>query len=366
MNLVRLQIEQFRGFDRAELELGPGLNLFTGGNGAGKTSLLEAVYLLAYGRSFRGAVRDGVIRRGQPALRVFAELVDAHGRSRRLGLERSGREALARVDGQAVAGLGDLYRQIAVVCFEPGSHALIGGGSEHRRRFVDWTLFHVEPDFLPVWRRTQRALRQRNALLKVPGPQDLAALEAWDLELAEAGERLTQLRQTWLERFVPTLRATAARLLPGVGEARLQFQRGWAAGEETLASALRNARGRDAVLGHTTVGPHRADWSLSYAALPGRETFSRGQEKLTALACVLAQAQTYAADMGIWPILCLDDLASELDRAHLGWVFQWLATLPAQWLLTGTEEAAPLQRLAGVRFHVEQDADRQGRVTRLL
>jgi DNA replication and repair protein RecF len=366
VRLLRLQIEQFRAFDRVELSLDPGLNLFTGGNGAGKTSVLEAVHLLAYGRSFRGAVRDGLIRRGQPNLRVFAEVEDEHGLSHRLGLERGLREGQGRVDGQTVAALSDLYRQIAVVCFEPGSHELIGGGSEHRRRFLDWTLFHVEPDFLPAWRRTQRALRQRNALLKQAGSPDLAALDAWETELAEAGESLTRQREAWLDRFMPHLRVTAGRLLPEVGEATLRFQRGWPASEESLASALRQARARDTVLGHTTVGPHRADWSLAYPALPGRETFSRGQEKLSALACVLAQAEAFAAARGAWPILCLDDLASELDRAHQSLVLDWLDGTPAQWLLTGTEEMPALKHRAGARFHVEQDIERRGQVARLL
>ena len=361
MRLERLQIEQFRGFERVELSLDPGLNLFTGGNGAGKTSILEAVYLLAYGRSFRGAVRDGLIRRGQLSLRVFAEIRTAGGSVRRLGLERGVREGHARIDGETVSGYSELYRQIAVVCFEPGSHELIAGGSEYRRRFLDWTLFHVEPEFLATWRRTQRALRQRNALLKQVAAADAAVLEAWEVELAEAGERLTAQREAWLQRFLPHLAATAAHFLPEVGPVALRFQRGWPGEGGGLAGALRAARARDGVLGHTTVGPHRADWSLGYAELPSRETFSRGQEKLSALACVLAQAEAFAAARGFWPILCLDDLASELDRAHWGLVLDWLERVPAQWLLTGTEAAPALVGRPGARFHVEQ-----GRIARLL
>jgi len=352
MRVERLALENFRLFDQAELHPEPGLNLFVGGNGAGKTSILEAVYLLAYGRSFRGAVRDGLIRRGEAVLRVFAEVQDSD--LRRLGLERGVRDWQARIDGRPVAGLSELYREVAVVCFEPGSHELIAGGSEYRRRYLDWALFHVEPAFLPAWRRHQRALKQRNALLK-SGTPDSASLEAWETELAESGEALTAQRENYLDRLHPLLGRLIGHLLPEAGAPQLRFQRGWAK-DVSLAEALTAARPRDALLGHTTVGPHRADWSLGFEHLPARENFSRGQEKLVALACILAQAELFAADRGAWPILCLDDLASELDRPHLEDTLEHLSRTGAQILLTGTEVPAALDAWPGNyrTFHVER------------
>jgi DNA replication and repair protein RecF len=358
----RLQLRDFRLFQQAELGLGPGLNLLTGGNGAGKTSILEALHVLAYGRSFRGAVRDGLIRRGASALQVYCELRDGSGAMRRLGLERSPRDWLARVDGGAAPNLSELYREVAVVCFEPGSHELIAGGSEQRRRFLDWLLFHVEPAFLPGWRRYQRALKQRNVWLKT-GTPDAAALDAWDIELADAGTELTRQRQAWIPRLESAVRGVATALLPELGLASLRFQRGWGNEIPDLREALQQSRPRDLMLGHTTVGPHRADWQLGYEVLPARETFSRGQEKLTALACLLAQAGTLAEARGDWPIICLDDLGSELDRTHLGWALEWLAQSPAQLLVSGTEPPVGLERWprALLTFHVEQ-----GRITPLL
>jgi DNA replication and repair protein RecF len=266
----------------------------------------------------------------------------------------------ARIDGSPVAALSDLYRAVAVVCFEPGSHALIGDGSEVRRRYLDWFLFHVEPAFLPVWRRHQRALRQRNALLKSDSP-DPAGLEAWERELADAGEALTRQRRTWLIPLTARIAALAGQLLPELGAVEIGFQPGWGEGEGGLEAALLASRRRDLALGHTSVGPHRADWQLRYEWLPHRDMLSRGQEKLTALACLLAQAEALAELRGEWPVLCLDDLASELDRTHLGWALDWLGARPAQWLLTGTD--LPARDLApGSRtFHVEQ-----GRLARLL
>jgi len=360
MWIERLRIEQLRLFDRVELELGPGLNLFTGANGAGKTSLLEAVHVLANGRSFRGAVRDGLIRRGDNALRVYAELhPDAAQPVRRLGVQRGLRDWTARIDGQPVSVLSDLYRELAVVCFEPGSHALIAGGSDNRRRFLDWALFHVEHDFLMHWRRYQRALKQRNALLKTPG-FDVDSLAGWEAEMAASGERLTEQRRHYLDRFEPALRAVAQRFLPEAGSLALRFQPGWSRG--ALADALISTRSRDVAIGHTTVGPHRAEWEVSYERLPGREVFSRGQEKLTVLACVLAQAVLFASDRGTWPAVLLDDLASELDANHLALTLDELGRGNAQVLVTGTAALPRISTLAqaSALFHVEQ-----GSVTRL-
>lgn len=359
MRLERLAFENLRLFDQAELLLEPGLSFFVGGNGAGKTSILEAVYLLAYGRSFRGAAKDGLIQRGKPLLRVFAEV--RHESLRRLGLERGLRDWQAKIDAQPVANLSELYREIAVVCFEPGSHELIAGGSEHRRRYLDWALFHVEPDFLSNWRRYQRALKQRNVLLKSGSP-DAASLDAWESELGDTGARLTEQRESYLQRLSPLLSALAKDFLPEAGAISLRFQRGWSK-DVALGEALFAARPRDTILGHTTCGPHRADWSVSYDQLLSREIFSRGQEKLTALACILAQAELFAADRGRWPILCLDDLASELDRPHLEGALARLARADAQILLTGTEQPPALDAWPGelASFHVER-----GNIARLL
>jgi DNA replication and repair protein RecF len=233
---------------------------------------------------------------------------------------------------------------------------LVTGGGEPCRRLVDWGLFHVEPDFLSLWRRYARALKQRNALLKARVRDH--QLDAWDHELAEAGEPLTRRRMAYLETLEPLLQTIAAELAPSLGSARLTFQPGWSREHVSLADALLVARDRDLANGFTSVGPHRANWRIDYTRLPGRETLSRGQAKLTALAILLAQAERHAAVCGEWPVVALDDLASELDRQHQGRVLARLCDCGAQVFITGTEAPAALAGLvaeAGV-FHVEQGA----------
>lgn len=354
MRIRRLEIRNLRCLQGAALQPGPTLNVVTGANGAGKTSLLEAIHLLAYGRSFRGRVRDGLVRSGAGALEVFVEWSEGESaRLRRAGLRHNGQTWSGRLDGEPVAQLGELCAALAVVTFEPGSHALVMGGGEARRRYLDWGLFHVEPDFLGSWRRYARALKQRNSLLRqrVGGSQ----LDAWDRELAEAGEPLTARRQDYLERLQAPLQHLALELAPALGAARLHFQPGWKRDSLSLGDALLVARERDLATGFTSVGPHRADWRVGHDRRPDNETLSRGQAKLTALACLLAQAEDFAAQRGQWPVVLLDDLASELDRDHQARLLQRLRDTDAQVFITGTALPEGLQ--AGTRlFHVEQGA----------
>lgn len=329
----------------------PGFNLITGANGSGKSSLLEALHLMAHGRSFRGRVRDGLIRYGDPDLQVVVDWTDG-AQAHRAGLRHAGSSWEARLDGAPVSQLGTLYQALAVVTFEPGSHALVQGSAEVRRRFLDWGLFHVEPGFMPVWRRHARALKQRNSLLRT---RQAAQLDAWDHELALAGESLSEYREAYVASLQPYLQAAIAELLPAAGAVQLSMQPGWRRQELALVDAMLLGRERDLLLGHTSLGPHRADLLVGLRELPGRDGLSRGQAKLVALSMLLAQAAQLADHAGDWPVLCFDDLASELDRDHQGRVLRRLQACGAQVLITGTEASPELAAAAPHpgRFHVE-------------
>ena len=356
MKVTRLEFSGLRSFEAGRLDPGGGLNLLVGPNGSGKTSVLEALHLMAYGRSFRGRVRDGLIRNGADALEVFVEWQEGSGRTRRAGLRHSGQAWEGRLDGGPLGQLGDLCAALAVVSFEPGSHALVMGPAETRRRFMDWGLFHVEPEFLSLWRRYARALKQRNSLLKMRSRD--GQLDAWEQELDATGAVLTGFREAYLQQLQPYVAAASEDLLPEVGGVELRFQPGWRRDELGLRDALLLARDRDLATGFTSVGPHRADWKIAQERIPGREALSRGQAKLTALALLLAQAEHQAGVRKDWPVIALDDLASELDRGHQRLVLERLRNDGAQVLVSGTEAPAALQGL-GVpvsMFHVEPGA----------
>lgn len=358
MQLHTLRIENLRLFAQVELAFAPRWNLLTGENGSGKTSVLEAAYLLSHGRSFRTSAREALVRHGEPGYSVYGAL-ETVGGPVRLGIARAGRRLEARLDGTAVA-IGDLMRHAAVVCFEPGSHELVAGSSDERRRFLDWGVFHVEQDFLAAWRRYQRALKQRNALLR--SQAGMGGLDGWDEELARAAEPLARMRQAYFEALRPHVCQQLFELLPELGEPVLGYEPGFPQ-DRSFADALAQARERDLARGHTGVGPHRADFRLGFPAAPRREHLSRGQEKLCAFALLMAQARLFASGRGEWPVLCLDDLASEVDAAHQARILATVDASGAQVIATGTAEPAGLGAVQGglARFHVEQ-----GKVARLL
>ena len=360
MELRQLRIDHLRLFEHVEVEPAQGWNLFLGANGAGKTSVLEAAFLLSHGRSFRTSLKDALVRRGATGYAVFGELHGADGATvRRVGLARSGSGLEARLEGEPVPA-AELMRHAAVLCFEPGSHALISGASEERRRFLDWGVFHVEHDFLSVWRRYQRALKQRNALLRAE--PSASALDAWDHELALAAEPLARMREHYFRLLQPLVSLLLSELLSELGDAQLRFDAGYEL-DRDFEAVLGAQRGRDLARGYTASGPHRSDWSISFEQAPRREHLSRGQEKLCAFAAVMAQAQLFRQTSGEWPILCLDDLASEVDADHQARIVASISASAAQVLVTGTQEPEAIRK-QGVpltRFHVEQ-----GHVTRLL
>jgi DNA replication and repair protein RecF len=358
VRLRELRLTNLRAFASCEIELDPGWNVFVGANGAGKTTLLEAAYLLSHARSFRGGPKDALVRRGSDGYSVFGR-VERGEASTGLGLSRREGVLEARVSGTAVP-VADLLRQIAVACFEPGSHELISGTSEGRRRFLDWGVFHVEHQFLPIWRAFQRALRQRNALLR--GAPTAADLDPWDRELARAGAELSAMRVHYFATFSAAASSALATLLPELGRPTIGLESGWRSGGDPV-EILAASREDDLRRGFTTRGPHRADWSIAFEHAPRREHLSRGQEKLCALACVFAQARVFADTRGEWPIVCIDDLASELDEPHQEVLVQSLCAVDAQILITGTHESGALVRsgISAAMFHVEP-----GRAGRLL
>ena len=357
MHLTELRIQNLRNIEDERIELAAGLNLFVGSNGAGKTSILEAAYLLSHGSSFRTHQAEHVQRRSSDSLTLYAQ-VQTLALTRRLGLLRQGGRWTAKLDGDSSAKLTDLFAACAVVCFEPGSHALISGSAEGRRSFLDWGVFHVEHDFAPRMRRYRRALRQRNALLKQDADDE--ELSIWDEELSQAAEPLAAAREAYIAQFERALIPLLDGYLPELGGASLRFRPGWDR-SAPLSQALAEVRGRDRGVGHTTRGLHRADWSLSFAKAPNHEQLSRGQEKLCAIACVMAQVALYRAARRENPIIAFDDLCSELDAGHQAAALAVLVDSGAQILLTGTDIPPELQaRFAPQRrFHVEQGRVRE-------
>jgi len=337
MSLLDLSVADVRCIERAELQIAAGLTLLWGDNGSGKTSLLEAIFMLGRGRSFRTRNNERLIRYGQNQLRVTGSVTHPITGAQRLGFEAVRGSSSARVGGRQVESLSELSRALAVAVIEPGVHRLVEEGGYRRRRWLDWAVFHVEPRFIDVWLRYTRALKQRNAALKASG----ADASAWDLELARLGESIAESRRRLMEQLEPYWHAAEASLV-GL-DVELHYQRGWTQ-EHTLLEALAGSRSRDEIRQLTHAGPHRADVAVRIHGRPARDVLSRGQQKLAAVAMTVAQLRLLQDVTDVTPTLLLDDPAAELDGERLQRFTDAVATLRCQLVVTSLR---PESRLFG-------------------
>jgi DNA replication and repair protein RecF len=347
MALERLGIREFRCFSRADLTLSPQHNLLTGANAAGKTSVLEAIFVLSRGRSFRTRHLAELVRYGQTGFQVFGQAG-----ATALGIEYTANGVRARCGGAPAASQAALAERLPVQLLNTQAHLLIEGGPSHRRRFLDWGAFHVEPSFWPAWRRYQRCLRQRNALLRQGGGQRL--LTGWTTEFLESGAALDGARRAYFERWQPTALELAAEMLDD-SAVDIAYRRGWPEQQE-LAVALSRSADRERRAGATQVGPHRAGFLVRVGQVPARARISRGQQKALAMALLLAQALLYR-DMREQPcLLLIDDIAAELDATHLARFGRQLVRTQAQTVLSAIcrNSLPPFSNKALAMFHVER------------
>jgi len=335
MTLRRVQVTDFRCLHRADLDLDPNFTLISGPNASGKTSLLEAVYVLGRGRSFRTRRLEPLIRTGAERMMIVGE-AELPERGITLGVEGSADGLRARVGGDRVASLAELAWVLPVQIIDPEIHRLIEEGPNRRRRFLDWGVFHVEHSFVENWQRYQQALRQRNAALKAR--QGRAAVAAWDLELVRYGELITDARRRYVEQLAPVAATVAAHLLNL--ELGLAYRPGWAAGTE-LSAALEGSFARDLDLGATQVGPHRADLAIRLEGATVRDRVSRGQQKLLAAVLLLSQIKLFPQDSRARPTLLLDDPAAELDSGHLRALLHEVRSQPLQLVVTTLQASGP-------------------------
>lgn len=350
MSLEQLQIQHLRNIHRVRLGLSPTLNIITGANASGKTSLLEAIYLLASGRSFRSSRLAHVVEEGETQLTVFAQLKSSSIRQQRLGLQYEQGKRTLRLDGETIRSGADLAQLVPLQLINQQSFDLIDQGPSQRRKFLDWGVFHVEHQFYPAWQQYMRAMKQRNAALR----QNMKVTGHWEQEMARNGEVLHRLRADYVARLEPVLLSAISEML-GITDISLHYRPGWDT-QQSLAGILAEHRQKDTELGYSRYGPQRADLVFKRAGAPARERLSRGQQKLLVSALILAQASLLTASTGRSGTVLIDDISAELDEKHCARLMQALLKTGAQLVVTAISPAQlPVIEAAGRKmFHVER------------
>ncbi len=333
MPLIRLECEGVRNLEATALQPHGRLNLIVGPNASGKTSLLEALYVLGTGKSFRTSQLEKLICHGADDFTVFG-VAEEEGRQTRLGYRRvaGGREM--HVSGSEVRLTADLARHLPIQAVTPDTHFAFLHQAAARRSMLDWALFHVEPEFFPLWSEYRRILRQRNAALKDSVRSGGYAI--WDQALARAGEAIQDYRAGMLEDVARRSAFMVGELL-GIGDFSLRLRPGWRR-EQALAVVLQEDSKRDRDAGYTHSGPHRADIEIHLGQHDARQAASQGQWKALVLSLRLAQLALFSETTNRSSVLLLDDLPAELDKARRQAVFALLDALPIQVFATATSE----------------------------
>ena len=355
MQLNHLEVCDFRNVSLADIDLSPGINLLVGENGAGKTAILEAVFLLARGRSFRTTHSKQLIRHNASELIVRGEVECAQLVHRLARAKSRSGETRARIDGEAALKQSRFAELIPLQTLLPGIADLVLDGPSIRREFVDWGLFHVEHQYLDLTRRYRKALAQRAAWLRSASGLSFDQ-DPWARDIAKNGVKINMRRR----HFVDSLNERIHNVIEALGaqfEVRLAYQGANIAVDETaLAAQMADSYERDCRQGITHSGPHRNDIDILVTGARARNVVSRGQAKLIASAIALAYCVELRHRSDILPILLLDDFGAELDGVHRERFFQELERIGCQVIATTTDEPkhlvghdlAPLARV----FHV--------------
>ena len=352
LRIGSLGLSGFRNLAPLTFEPGPRFNVLFGDNGAGKSSLLEAIGYLASLRSFRRAKKEDIIALDASTALLSARVDDPPlSRDYRIRLDRSTGRTV-RVDGKRPRTLGAYYGDFPLVLFHPGDTELMVGGPDVRRAFLDRVLEQVEPRYARLLDDYTKALRSRNRLLKVPRVE-LRSVTAYDAILAELGAAIGRARAELTDQLKPLVESHFAEIT----EQALPLELSYAARHEPdralLARALADSLEQDLMRGFTTVGPHADDLRAGVRRTLAKHHASQGQHRALVLALKVAELSVLAARKRRTPVLLLDDVSSELDRSRNRRFFQLLERLGGQVFLTTTHREFILLDEARRDFQLE-------------
>ncbi len=338
MHLAHLKLRDFRNYARLDSEFSPGFHVLLGGNAQGKTNILEAIYLLATLRSFRGVGGAQMILQGRKGYFIGGKVVGQG--DHEIKMYWSATERKLSLDNQPVRKLTGYLGTLRVVVFCTEDLQLIKGVSRVRRRFVDLLLSQTHATYLPLLQRYAQALRSRNALLKQREPEE-ATVESFSGEVIRLGTEIIRLRHELVPTLSPLARSAYRRISNDAEELSLGYQ---PSVKNDFAVELARAHRRERVLRTTLVGPHRDDFTLLLDDRSAAHFGSEGQKRTLAIALKMAQAEYLTGIHGSPPILLIDDVMGELDAKRRGGLLPLLERADharGQVFLTCTEENWP-------------------------
>lgn len=352
MRLTRITATDFRCLHHVDVNPGEQINIITGDNASGKTSMLEAIYMLARGQSFRNNSARAQIRTGQDMFVLTGRILgEGSNNNKRIGVARAKTgSAQYRLDGDENTRRYDLVSTLPLQLIDPNLHRLMEQGPRHRRRFLDWGVFHVEHGFFTAWRHYCRALKQRNSALRRGG--SIASIRAWHPELVKSASIIDKARVHYVSQLKAALPKSLMDLLQGDAP-EITYLSGWSK-TMSFQDSLEASIDTDRKMGHTQAGPHRADLRFRVGGVKAETHVSRGQQKILVCALLLAQTKLIYSTQHRRPVLLVDDLMAELGPNYQQAVLAEIKAQSIQAFLTTLNPDSFLLNVPDARmFHVE-------------
>lgn len=347
MQLEKLIINDVRNLTDIRLDCNRNVNIIIGRNAAGKTAILESIYLLSRATSFRTPKLKDIIQHGKQGFSIAAKL-QINNKEYLAGIEKNNDGTQIKFNGTKVNKRSEQAQNIPVITYTAETNKLLYDMPKERRHWLDWCMFHVEPDYMDIWRTYHHALRQRNALLRADIRND-DQYQPWEQVMARTAHWLTETRNKYLIRINTDIAVRVKKIL---GECTVELSEK-PGDSEAIRLLLERHRERDRKTGHTQDGPHRHDVWFRLNGYPAGKTLSRGEGKQFLLFLIIAQAREFFQNRKYYPVVLIDDLTAELDRKVCANVFNLLARETGQLFITTTDNEIPLKNGCFKRFHVE-------------
>jgi DNA replication and repair protein RecF len=358
MYLQSLEVKQFRNLKNVYIAPDPRINLIYGENASGKSSLLEAIYILGTGKSFRTSKPNCLIQKDHSQFSIFAEFVSDIGTSVKAGVHRANNTTQIKVNGVYIKRASELAHLFPIQIIEPKLNEFLNEGPDFRRRFIEWGVFHVEQRYEQIWKHYCRNLAQRNSALRQNLPD--RQIQEWDHGVVQSATEIDLIRKVFIEKLIHAINTT-----PNIPDlflsCSIDYYQGWPL-ELSYFEGLTRYLASDKDRGFTQLGPHRADIRIKVGKQQAKEVLSRGQHKMLISSLLLSQSRIVKDELGKNVILLIDDLGSELDQKSQKMLMQMVKAANCQAFITSSNRETLLEACGDIpykMFHVEHGHIRQ-------
>ena len=350
MFINKLKIHNFRNLLEKNFSFDKDINIFHGKNGVGKTSILEAIQYLSSGKSFRKGSFKSLINFNSDSLTVYLECITNNNTQIfSVSKNRKG-QWKAKINNNKIIKQSNITSCFPVVSIDPDVYQLVDFGPLYRRSFLDWLVFHVKHDYLLLWKKVNKCIKQLNSLYK--NKSSFKEINVWEQTFINYSEELNNIRKFFFKQIHPSIINLSLFMQDEIKDLSITYKQGWSE-SLSLSEQMEFDRSKNLKYGQLQHGPHKMDIKISTGSFAASQTLSRGQKKILSITFYMAYIELLKNN-SITPILCLDDFDAELDSVKLSKAADFFKKTNTQIFITSVHKEKILKVFPEAHmFHVE-------------